>query len=685
MRVELLGNLGRAVARGTHVKRLTSAGVLAAMLAAVPAAGHAEQPDLPGTADLPAGAAQASPPTTVFRPGSVGPMSRPPAQAASPVQAAPSAAAPVTHSAGFGTSTAVSGVDGAGNGEAHRSPPAPSLATPVPSAPAAPVQHVAPIQAAPAQGAAPAMAAPAPVAPAPSQSAAQPVPATPVAQADPLDLVAGEIRALLVHPDALTANKSFQEGLATFYGVRDGRPVFVDASGFDPRGNAVIARLRAAEEDGLDPDDYAVPPLPRRSDALTLARAELHLAVAALTYARHAQAGRFEPSRISSLVTPKRDIPDPAAVLDALAAAPDADAALAAFNPPHAGYRALKAKLKEVAGQTTPKIAAVPTGPLLRPGASDPRVPALRVRLGTSGAANDLIYDQALVDAVKAFQESSGVSPTGNVGTSTIAALNKDAGGGGGSLAADVIANMERWRWLPRDLGDAYVMVNIPEYLVRIYQGDRKVHETRVVVGKPQTPTPLLSRDMQYVVVNPAWNIPPSIARNEMMPLLRSDPSALGRRGIQVVRNSSGGVSFRQPPGERNALGRIKFMFPNDHSVYLHDTPSRSLFQNDRRAYSHGCVRVFEPLKFGEMIFTLGMPGDTWTEGRIAKMFGSQERYVNLKQRFPVHIVYFNAVVDETGRLRVREDLYGLNAQVKSILGLEGRRRMADSQTTRTR
>jgi murein L,D-transpeptidase YcbB/YkuD len=490
---------------------------------------------------------------------------------------------------------------------------------------------------------------------------------------------------LLVHPESLTGNKTFQEGLTAFYGARDGRPVFVDAAGFDARGNAVIARLRAAEEDGLDPDDYAVPPLPRRTDALTLARAELHLAAAALTYARHAQAGRFEPSRISSLVTPVRDIPDPAAVLEALAAAPDANAALAAFNPPHAGYKALKAKLKEVAGQTTPKIAAVPTGPLLRPGASDPRVPALRTRLGMSGAANDLIYDPALVDAVKAFQESSGVSPTGNVGSSTIAALNKDAGAGGGSLTADVIANMERWRWLPRDLGDAYVMVNIPEYLVRIYQGDRKLHETRVVVGKPETPTPLLSRDMQYVVVNPAWNIPPSIARNEMMPLLRSDPSALGRRGIQVVRTSSGGISFRQPPGERNALGRIKFMFPNDHSVYLHDTPSRSLFQNDRRAYSHGCVRVFEPMKFGEVIFTLGMPGDTWSEGRIAKMFGSQERYVNLKQRFPVHIVYFNAVVDEAGRLRVREDLYGINAQVKTILGVEGRRRMAENQATRTR
>ncbi|MDI4666992.1 L,D-transpeptidase family protein, partial [Xanthobacter autotrophicus] len=543
----------------------------------------------------------------------------------------------------------------------------------------------------PAPAQAQAQSAPTPVAPAPTVAApapaATPAPATaPVAVAaeDPLAPVAEAIAALLATPESVTASKKDQEGLVAFYGARQNLPVFVGLKGLDARGKAVIARLEAAGEDGLDPADYVVPPPRPGATAADLAHTELKVAVAALTYARHAQAGRFDPSRISSLVTPVREIPDPAAVLARVAYAPDANAALAGFNPSHAGYRALKAHLARVTGHA-PGVVAIPAGPQIRPGASDPRIPALRTRLGVTGRANDdFAYDPALVDAVKAFQEAANIKPTGIIGPSTLAALNAGASPGGGSLKADVIANMERWRWLPRDLGESYVMVNIPEFLVRIYQSGHEIHETRVVVGKPETPTPLLSREMQYIVVNPAWNIPPSIARNEMMPLLRSDPSALSRRGIQVVRNGSGGYSFRQVPSERNALGRIKFMFPNDHSVYLHDTPSKALFQNDRRAYSHGCVRVYEPLKFGEVIFNLGLPNDNWTQARIGKMFGSSERYVNLKQRFPVHIVYFNVVVDDAGRLAAREDLYGINAQTKTLLGLAGRQRIADGTAPRS-
>ncbi|MFG1299370.1 L,D-transpeptidase family protein [Xanthobacter sp. V3C-3] len=530
----------------------------------------------------------------------------------------------------------------------------------------------------------PASPAPASAVPAQAAPASPPAPQPVIAAADPLAPVAEGIAALLATPETLTTFKKDQEALVTFYGARQNLPVFVTAQGLDARGKAVVARLDAAAEDGLDPADYAVPLPKPGAGAQDLARTELKLALAAITYARHAQAGRFDPGRISALVTPVREIPDPTGALAKVAYAPDANAALAGFNPPHAGYKALKALLAKASGQS-PAIAAIPGGPQIKPGGSDARIPALRTRLGVSGAAaTDLVYDPALVDAVKAFQDASGIKPTGIVGPSTLTALNAGATPGGGSVKADVIANMERWRWLPRDLGEQFVMVNIPEFLVRVYQGGKEIHETRVVVGKPETPTPLLTRDMQYIVVNPAWNIPPSIARNEMMPLLQRDPSALARRGIQVVRNGSGGYSFRQSPGERNALGRIKFMFPNDHSVYLHDTPSRTLFQNDRRAYSHGCVRVYEPLKFGEVIFNMGLPGDNWSEGRISKMFGSSERYVNLKQRFPVHIVYFNAVVDDAGRLSMREDLYGINAETKSILGLTGKQRIADGAPARS-
>lgn len=629
--------------------RLMAAGLLSLAMAGTTAApAGAEQPDPPVTAH--AGVGTDAPLTTPLPP-------------AAPRTAAPAAAADATPSNTPAAAVSVApkrgGVDAAGDTPLTLAAPAPVQAAPAPAAPTAPV---------------PAQAAP----------ASPPAPQPEVAAADPLAPVAEAIATLLAAPETLTTSKKDQEALVTFYGARQTLPVFVSATGLDARGKAVAARLEAAGEDGLDPADYAVPLPKAGASAEQLARTELKLALAAMTYARHAQAGRFDPGRISSLVTPVREIPDPTGALARVAYAPDANAALAGFNPPHAGYKALKAQLAKASGQS-PAIAAIPAGPQIKPGGSDARIPALRTRLGVSGgAAGDLAYDPALVDAVKAFQEASNIKPTGIVGPSTLAALNAGATPGGGSLKADVIANMERWRWLPRDLGEQYVMVNIPEFLVRIYQEGKVIHETRVVVGKPETPTPLLTRDMQYIVVNPAWNIPPSIARNEMMPLLQRDPSALARRGIQVVRNGSGGYSFRQPPGERNALGRIKFMFPNDHSVYLHDTPSRALFQNDRRAYSHGCVRVYEPLKFGEAIFNMGLPGDGWTEGRIAKMFGSSERYVNLKQRFPVHIVYFNAVVDDAGRLSLREDLYGINAQTKTILGLADKQRIADGAGSRS-
>ncbi|ABS67312.1 Peptidoglycan-binding domain 1 protein [Xanthobacter versatilis] len=638
------------------LSRLMAAGLVGASLAAsIPA--FAEQPDPPAAAPLTgnAGMGTGDVPLTTPLPPVTAPAPR--AVAATPAPVSP--AAPATRVRG--------GVDSAGDTAqtlplTHSAPPAQAQSAPT-STPAQPAATIA--------------------APAPAATPAPAAPPVTVAVEDPLAPVAEAIAALLATPETVTASKKEQEALVAFYGARQNMPVFVGLKGIDARGKAVIARFEAAGEDGLEPTDYAVPAPKPGATASDLARTELKLAVAVLTYARHAQAGRFDPGRISALVTPVREIPDPTAVLAKVAYAPDANAALAAYNPTHAGYRALKAQLARVTGQT-PGVVAVPPGAQIRPGASDPRIPTLRTRLGVTGRpADDNAYDPALVDAVKAFQEASKIKPTGIVGPSTIAALNAGATPGGGSLKSDVIANMERWRWLPRDLGESYVMVNIPEFLVRIYQSGHEIHETRVVVGKPETPTPLLSREMQYIVVNPAWNIPPSIARNEMMPLLRSDPSALSRRGIEVVRNGSGGYSFRQVPSERNALGRIKFMFPNDHSVYLHDTPSKALFQNDRRAYSHGCVRVYEPLKFGEVIFNLGLPNDHWTQTRIGKMFGSSERYVNLKQRFPVHIVYFNVVVDDAGRLAVREDLYGINAETKTLLGLNGKQRIADGTSTR--
>ncbi|WP_246252198.1 L,D-transpeptidase family protein [Ancylobacter pratisalsi] len=479
------------------------------------------------------------------------------------------------------------------------------------------------------------------------------------------------------------------QALVDFYVARDYRPAFTAGAGLSPLGYVAAETFAAAETEGLNPIDYAVPPLPPQATDMAIADTELRLAATTLLYARHVQSGRFDPKRISEGVDPTPTVPEPAAILAQVAGSANPRATFAAFAPQYDEYRLLKIQLARLMLEGNgPVQVAIPSGPLLRPGDSDPRVPLLRARLGIGGAPDDFIYDALLVEAVRDFQRMSGQAQDGLVGRGTLGALNA---GASGDDRADVIANMERWRWVPHDVAPAYVMVNIPEYMVRVIVNEQTVHETRVVVGKPQNQTPILSQDMEYAVFNPSWHVPPGIIRNEMLPKLRANPYALESQGIDVVRNGrvvdpgtvdwsrgTQGYSFRQPPGERNALGRMKFMFPNKHSVYLHDTPSRSLFARDRRAFSHGCVRVYEPLKFAEVLFSLGLPSEGWSQKRISQLIGGNEKYLNLKQHLPVHLAYFTTFVHGDGRLVTLEDIYGINAATKTILGLDDTRRLAN-------
>jgi murein L,D-transpeptidase YcbB/YkuD len=224
-------------------------------------------------------------------------------------------------------------------------------------------------------------------------------------------------------------------------------------------------------------------------------------------------------------------------------------------------------------------------------------------------------------------------------------------------------------------------MVNIPEFLVRIVEGGATVYEDRVIVGKPTNQTPIFSKAMQHVIVNPYWNVPTSIAVKEMLPRLAADPGYFARQGFELVNArghvvspyavnwravTAGRFRFRQPPGERNALGRIKFMLPNEHDVYIHDTPTRSLFANAIRAYSHGCIRVHEPFRFADALLA-----DQGIDGaRLKKLIGGPERTLMLKRHIPVHIVYFTAGVGKDGKVEARPDIYGHDARLKATLGL---------------
>jgi L,D-transpeptidase YcbB len=461
-----------------------------------------------------------------------------------------------------------------------------------------------------------------------------------------------------------------REAVAAFYALRDFAPLWSS----DGKPNAEVApvtsRLQHAADDGLDVKGF-----PQAFSAATseaIASADIALTDAVVAYGRQASGSRVDPHMISRLIGEEPDVADPAVILALVATAGEgAGDELQKFNPQQKGYTALREKLHQLrhgrtAGLNDP---AIPAGPVLRPGMRDPRVPLIRARLSLddSDAAEvrDLVYDTKIAAAVADFQKANGLPPSGHLTARTIAAMS---GGGQSSsrLEPEIIANMERWRWMPRDLGEERIEVNIPDYQAVVIDNGAVTLRTRVIVGKEQTPTPIFSDTMKFLIVNPYWNVPPSILRKEMLPKAAGDPHYFSRLGYQVFMRA-GHLVVRQPPGERNALGRIKFMFPNDFSVYMHDTPMRKLFAASKRAFSHGCVRVDDPFRFAETVL-----GSGWSEQRVKKLIGGKERYVYLPKPLPVHLEYFTAYVDESGELQLRADVYGYSHRVKAALGLEG-------------
>ena len=481
--------------------------------------------------------------------------------------------------------------------------------------------------------------------------------------------VAAALTALLtnggqLHPRLAVREK---EAILAFYALGDFKPIWIKDRVWTAPARAVIARLKMADQDALDPAAYAVPALgvtAKGDSPADLAEADLKLSIAAVLYARDARGARIDPSRLSRLITPKLDLPAADAVLTTLASASNPGAALEAYHPPHAGYQALKRKLAEIRSRRPgPPMAGVQQGPALKVGMRDPRVPLIRARFQLSPTADETAYDERVASAVAGFQREKGLPPSGVLTPQTIAALGR---GSPARIEGDLIANMERWRWLPADIGREHIAVNIPEFRLRIWKDGALIHQTRVIVGKPETQTPIFSGVMEYAIVNPSWNVPPSILKNEFLPRMAADPSYAAKRGYEVIRRN-GQIAIRQPPGERNALGFIKFMFPNQHAVYLHDTPSRNLFSAERRAFSHGCVRVDQPFRLADVVL-----GAAWSESRLRSLIGRGERMINLPERLPVHLTYFTTMVDEHGALRSIEDLYGINRRVRAALGFGG-------------
>jgi murein L,D-transpeptidase YcbB/YkuD len=502
-----------------------------------------------------------------------------------------------------------------------------------------------------------------------------------------LDPQTAAIRAALVDAgkQGTFLDKRDAAAVAEYYAEQGFTPSWIASGKFSTQALAIVDAIKKASDEGLDPKNYKLPIMQigasQPATLKALAEADVTLSNAIVTYARHLHSGTLDPSTVSENFDYAPHLLDPLAVLTAMTVAADPLATFESYNPKHKEFAALKARLKEIRDDPVETPVQVADGPTLKPGAKDPRVVSLRERLKVTDAAEDPeIYDDAVVAAVKAFQTSKGMKADGMAGKGTIASLNAAAP----NPVSTILVNMERWRWMPEDFGSFYVRVNVPNFNLDIYRDGKVDYTTRIVVGQTDKQTPIFSDEIETAVVNPTWNVPASIAVKEMLPKLQATNGG-ALRGYQVFANLDGRfkpvdptmvdwstidmkrIQIKQPPGDDNALGSIKFLFPNPYAVYLHDTPSKSFFQRDYRALSHGCMRVMNPWDFAAALLR---DDPNVSVAKLKALVGGKETAVALTKHIPVNITYFTAWIDDSDELQLRNDVYGHDKRMKAMMGL---------------
>lgn len=476
-------------------------------------------------------------------------------------------------------------------------------------------------------------------------------------------------------------------------------PIWIYNQGLTEKGRRLLETLAGAPKHALTVERYLPPVLtsfgsvpnsllddPRKAAAL-----EVGLTMMALRYARHASGGQVEPEKIGKSYDITPPVVGRAEALRSLATTDQPDDYLEGLHPRHPLYLKLKLELNGANDNARQKpVRPIPAGRLLQKGSVNARVLLIRARLAKLGflpqdqGPSEDYFDEKLDRAIKKFQATHGLARDGLVGRRTLRALNDGRSRArkrrrSGDFKRKLVLNMERLRWLPRDLGDRHIIVNQAAYQAQVIEEGRKIHQMKVIIGKPRHPTPLFSDEMETVVFNPYWYIPRSILKTSHLPRARRSPGYLDRRGFEVLnwkgervrsrrvkwhKYNSENLPYvvRQKPGRKNALGRIKFLFPNKHAVYMHDTPSRHLFRSQRRAYSHGCVRVQDPARFAEVV--LG-----WHSSKVKAAVDARKNLpIRLTSKIPVHMTYFTLWPDEDGNLVAHQDIYGRDEALRKAL-----------------
>lgn len=490
-----------------------------------------------------------------------------------------------------------------------------------------------------------------------------------------------------------------------FYAANEGL-LWVDADGLTDKAQVAMAYLEGVDIVGLDPADYKVTD-PTESLATAdpdgrqrqLMQFEIELTAAVLTYVQDTVRGRIDPNRIAEYYDFKRKTVNLDGALKVMRASPDIAAYLESRTPMNEQFAALQreyVRLKAESGGDEPRIVIAP-GTLLKPGKSSVELvnviaairqhgsDALKVEHSVTLASYQQTeeYTPDLVDVVKAFQAEKGLKADGVVGPGTIRVLT--GGDNNATKMHKIKVAMEQLRWLPKDLGSRYVLINQPAFTAYYHNNNKEEFSMRVVVGSPRNQTFFFQDEIELVEYNPYWGVPRSIIVNEMLPELRADPSYLDRLGYETSINgqqvssseidwhSTDSVDVRQPPGRGNALGQLKIMFPNSHAIYMHDTPQKKFFERDMRALSHGCVRLSDPKKMAAAVMNMTVPE---IEAEIA---GGQNRQVKVPQKFPVYVSYFTAYPNKDGVVEYFDDVYSRDAYMDKAFAATAKARAVES------